>query len=205
MTFPSRLCDGHRSDPRLWAFFFFFKIFFGFSSVAQSCLTPCNCMDCSTPGLPVHHQILEFTQTHVHWVSDAIHPFHPLSSHFFKHLYWICYSIASVSYFVFFCPEACGILAPWPRIEPWVWFLCDLHGVMKSGSYCLLLALENWVPPVSQKDLFEHRGDLVISHETVMRAHFTNCLLTWWHWTLEAWASLNSLRGLVKTRETLDL
>ena len=37
-----------------------------FSSVAQSCLTLCNSMDCSTPGLPVHHQLLEFTQTHVH-------------------------------------------------------------------------------------------------------------------------------------------
>ena len=39
-----------------------------------------DCMDCSTPGLPVHHQLLESTQTHVHWVSDAIQPPHPLSS-----------------------------------------------------------------------------------------------------------------------------
>ena len=51
-----------------------------FSSVAQSCLTLCNPMNRSTPGLPVHHQLLEFTQTHVHWVSDAIQPSHPLSS-----------------------------------------------------------------------------------------------------------------------------
>ena len=43
-----------------------------FSSVAQSCLTLCNPMDCSTPGFPVHHHLLECTQTHVHWVSDAI-------------------------------------------------------------------------------------------------------------------------------------
>ena len=50
------------------------------SSVAQSCLTLCNPMDCSMPGLPVHHQLLEFTQTHVHWVNDAIQPSHPLSS-----------------------------------------------------------------------------------------------------------------------------
>ena len=50
------------------------------SSVAQSCLTLCNPMDCSTPGLPVHHQLLEFTQTHVHWVGDAIQPSHLLSS-----------------------------------------------------------------------------------------------------------------------------
>ena len=51
-----------------------------FNSAAQSCPTPCNPVDCSTPGLPVHHQLLEFTQTHVHWVSDAIQPSHPLSS-----------------------------------------------------------------------------------------------------------------------------
>ena len=51
-----------------------------FSSVAQSCSTPCNPMDCSTPGLPVHHQLPEFTQTHAYSVSDAIQPSHLLSS-----------------------------------------------------------------------------------------------------------------------------
>ena len=50
------------------------------SSVAQLCPTLCNPMNRSTPGLPVHHQLLEFTQTHVHWVGDAIEPSHPLSS-----------------------------------------------------------------------------------------------------------------------------
>ena len=50
-----------------------------FSLVAQ-CLTLCDPMDCSTPGLPVHHQLPEFSQTHVYWVSDAIQPSHPLSS-----------------------------------------------------------------------------------------------------------------------------
>ena len=53
---------------------------FQFSSVAQSCPTFCNPMNHSTPGLPVHHQLLESTQTHVHWVDDAIQPSHPLSS-----------------------------------------------------------------------------------------------------------------------------
>ena len=53
-----------------------------FSSVAQSCLTLCNPMYRSTPGLPVHHQLLEFTETHVHQVSDAMQPSHPLSSPF---------------------------------------------------------------------------------------------------------------------------
>ena len=51
-----------------------------FSSVAQSCLTLCNPMNCSTPGLPVYHQLPEFTQTLVHQVGDAIQPSHPLSS-----------------------------------------------------------------------------------------------------------------------------
>ena len=54
---------------------------FQFSSVAKSCLTLCSSMDCSTPGFPVHHQLPELTETHVHWISDVIQPSHPLSSH----------------------------------------------------------------------------------------------------------------------------
>ena len=59
------------------------------SLVVQSCLPLCDPMDCSTPGLPVHHQLMELTQTHVHWIGDAIQPSHPLSSpkisHHFSH------------------------------------------------------------------------------------------------------------------------
>ena len=62
-----RLLSGYCSDSQ-------------FSSVTQSCLTLCGPMNCSTPGLPVHHQLPEFIQTHVHQVSDAIQPSHPLSS-----------------------------------------------------------------------------------------------------------------------------
>ena len=51
-----------------------------FSSVAQSCPTLCDPMDCSTSGFPVHHQLLELAQTHVHRVNDAIQPSHPLVS-----------------------------------------------------------------------------------------------------------------------------
>ena len=51
-----------------------------FSSAAQSCLTLCDTMNHSMPGLPVHHQLLQFTQTHVHRVSDAIQSFHSLTS-----------------------------------------------------------------------------------------------------------------------------
>ena len=50
------------------------------SSVAQSCPTLCDPMDCSTPGFPVHHQLPKLAQTHVHWVDDAIQPSHALSS-----------------------------------------------------------------------------------------------------------------------------
>ena len=59
------------------------KLLFGsvqYSSVAQSCLALCAPMNRSTPGLPVHHQLPELTQTHIHRVSDAIQPSHPLSS-----------------------------------------------------------------------------------------------------------------------------
>ena len=77
-----------------------------FSSVTQSCPTLCDPIDCSTTGLPFHHQLLELTQTHVHRVGDAIQPSHPLSSPFpptfnlshtrsldwnlWKHSYWLC-------------------------------------------------------------------------------------------------------------------
>ena len=53
---------------------------FHFSSVAQSCPTLCDPKDCSRLGFPVHHQLPEFTQTHVHWIGDAIQPSYPLSS-----------------------------------------------------------------------------------------------------------------------------
>ena len=56
-------------------------ICFQFSSVAQSCPTLCDPVDCSTPGFPVHPQLPELIQTHVHRIGDAIQPSHPLSSH----------------------------------------------------------------------------------------------------------------------------
>ena len=59
---------------------FIFDMGAQFSPVTQLCPTLCDPMDCSTPGLPVHHQLPDFTQTHVHWVGDAIQPSHPLSS-----------------------------------------------------------------------------------------------------------------------------
>ena len=69
-----RVCQGCILSPCL------FNLYAEFSSVTQSCLTLCDPMNHSTPGLPVLHQLPESTQTHVHWVSDAIHPSHPLLS-----------------------------------------------------------------------------------------------------------------------------
>ena len=65
----------------LFLFLLFYAISLpnNFSSVIQSCPILCDSMSCSTPGLPVHHQLLEPTQTHVHRVGDAIQPSHPLS------------------------------------------------------------------------------------------------------------------------------
>ena len=87
IPFPSCLQSFSASRSFQWLSFthiyiLFLNILFhyGFSSVTQSCPTLCNPMDCSPPGLPVHRQLPEFTQTHVHWVSDAIQPSHPLSS-----------------------------------------------------------------------------------------------------------------------------
>ena len=57
-----------------------YNLLYSVSSVSRLCLTLCNPMDCSTPGFPVHHQLPEPTQTHVHWISDAIQPSHPLLS-----------------------------------------------------------------------------------------------------------------------------
>ena len=77
-----RGCEGKgKRDPGLLLklFCLFLLIISQFSSVAQSCLTLCNPMDCSTPGLPVHHQLPKLTQIHVLWVSDDIQPSHPLS------------------------------------------------------------------------------------------------------------------------------
>ena len=59
---------------------FFKNLDFQFSSVAQSRLTLCDPVGCSTPGLPVHHQLPEFTQTLAHQLGDAIQAYHPLSS-----------------------------------------------------------------------------------------------------------------------------
>ena len=67
-----------RLKSSLWLFQF--HLFSQFSSVAQPCPTLWNPMDCSKPGFPIYHQLLDLAQTHVHWVGDAIQPPYPVSS-----------------------------------------------------------------------------------------------------------------------------
>ena len=68
------------SPVSLWHITIFQLNCIQFSSVTQSCPTLCNPMDCSIPDFPVHHQLLALAQIHIHWVSDAVQPSHPLSS-----------------------------------------------------------------------------------------------------------------------------
>ena len=79
-TRPLSPCGTHQARTLEPVAISFSKRNYQFSSVAQSCPTLCDPMNCNTPGLPVHHQLSEFTETHVHRVSDAIQPSHPLSS-----------------------------------------------------------------------------------------------------------------------------
>ena len=82
--FPRSFCnkreEGKVQSLKEWHSYWIWQTLVQFSSVAQSCPTLCKPMNCSTPGLPVHHQLLESTQAHVHRVGDAIQPSHPLSS-----------------------------------------------------------------------------------------------------------------------------
>ena len=83
------------------SFIAYWSLSFQFSSVIQFCLTLCNRKDCSTPGFPVYHQLPEFTQTHVYWVSDSIQPSHsviPFSStnHAWVHNWLVMTSWVSV-------------------------------------------------------------------------------------------------------------
>ena len=77
-----------------------------FSSIAQLCLTLCDPMDYNTPGFPVHYQLPELLQTHVHWVSDTIQPSHPLSS--------LCLSALNISHHQGFSKESV-LCIRWPK------------------------------------------------------------------------------------------
>ena len=72
--------EQHRNISVLYYTYLRMKCSLQLSSVIQPCPILCDPMDCSIPGLPIHHQLLEFPQTHLNWVSDAIQPSHPLPS-----------------------------------------------------------------------------------------------------------------------------
>ena len=85
--FSNNICPSFHFEVSIWVFNMLYWDRCLFTSdllfccwVAQSCPTLCDPVNCSTPGFPVLHHLLEFAQTHVHWVSDAIQPSHPLSS-----------------------------------------------------------------------------------------------------------------------------
>ena len=96
------------------------------SSVAQSCLTLCNPMNCSTPGLHVHHQLPEFTQTHIHRISDAIQPSHPLVVPFSS------------------CPQSLPASGSFPKSELFSWGGQSI-GVSASASV-LPVNTQDWSP-----------------------------------------------------------
>ena len=116
-----------------------------FSLVAQSCSTPCNTMDCSTPGLPVHHQLPEFTQTHVHWVSNAIQPSYPPSSPFSPTFHLS--KCQSLSKWVIFSSDgqSIGVSASTPVLLMNIqdWFLLGLTGLISLQSKGLTRVFSN--------------------------------------------------------------
>ena len=115
-----------------------------FSSVTQSCLTLCNPMDYSTPGFPFHHQLPELAQTHVHQVSDAIQPSHPLSSPFSS-------CLQSFSASGFFSNESV-LCIKWPKY----WNFS--FSISPSNEYSGLISFRtDWF------DLLEVQGDFSIS------------------------------------------
>ena len=106
-----------------------------FNSVAQSCPTLCDPMNCSTPGLPVHHQFPEFTQTHVHRVSDAIQPSHSLD--LLRHKWCVIQSDWAFS--MYFCAMSEKVLR--------VFLIClnlQFYFVISWVKYCWRLCSLCW-------------------------------------------------------------
>ena len=112
-----------------------FLLFFSlmFSSVSQSCPTLCDPMNCSTPGLPVHHQLPEFTQTHVHRVGDAIQPSHPLSSPSPPHFLMLGVNIFQILVFIFLLFYEFWL--HWVLVSVWrLLSSCNVQASLLAGS-----------------------------------------------------------------------
>ena len=132
-----------------------------FSSVAQSCPTLCDPMDCSMPGFPVHHQLPELAQTHVHWVGDAIPPSHPPSSP-------LLLPPVSPSIRVFSSEAVCCIM--WPKC----WSFS--FSISPSNEHPGLSPLE-WTGWISLQSKGLSR---VFSNTTVQKRQFFGAQLSLW-------------------------
>ena len=121
-----------------------YLVSYQFSSVTQSCPILCDSMDCSTPGLPVHHQLLEFTQTHVHWVSE------PLS----RWIHWVSHPtihpLLSPSLLAFYLSQHQGLFQ-WVRSS---------HQVAKGLELCISFSIS---PSNEYSGLISFRMDCLIS------------------------------------------
>ena len=158
-----------------------------FSSVAQSYLTLCNPMDCNMPGLSVHHQHLEFTQTHVHWVRDSIQPSHPLLSS---------------------SPPAFN-LSQHQGLFKWVSSLHQVAKVLVSASASVLpMNIQDWFPLgwTSLISLKSKEFSRVFSNSTVQKHQFFGAQRSLWsssyiHTLLEKTAFFNIYKKCAKPRK----
>ena len=123
-----------------------------FSSVTQSCPTPCDAMNCSTSGLPVHHQLPEFTQTHVHWVGDAIQTSHPLLS---------SYPLPSVPSSIRVFSNESALCIRWPKYWSFSFNISPSHehpGLISFRMYWLdLLAVQGTPRVFSNTTVQKHQ------------------------------------------------
>ena len=136
-----------------------------FSSVAQSCPTLWDPLDCSMPGLSIHHQLPEFTQTHVHWVSDAIQPSHPLSS---------------PSPPTFNLPQHQGLFNESVLCIRWPKYWSFSFSISPSNEYSGLISFRvDWL------DLLAVQGTL----KSLLQHHCSKASILWCFWIFDAFAA----------------
>ena len=141
-----------------------------FSSVAQSCLILCDPMDCSMPGLPVHQQLLELAQTHVHQVGDAIQPSHPLSS--------LSPPAFSLSQHQFFSSESV-LHIRWPKYWKFSFSISPSNEYLRLISFRMywldLLAVQGTL-----RSLLQHHSSKasILWHSAFFRVQFSHPYMT---------------------------
>ena len=136
-------------------------IFFQFSSVAQLCLTLCDPMDCSTSGFPVHHQLPDLVQIHVHWVGDVIQPFYPQSPPFSL------------------CLQSFPASGSFPMSQSFQW-VNSLHQVAKV----LQFQFQHWIFQLNIQDWFPLRLSGLISLQleglkSLLQHHSSKASILW--------------------------